>query len=142
MAHEPFQAFASAGVSLSSIELCTDVLSRKGAVVQDHLRLLDTLTRQSSLTPEQIEAVKASLAHLREHAKLHPQALPGDVPPQPKPERADDMTPEQRKADPKKWARLKVAEILGKAAGEPTASSTAGGKSFMPWPRASGRIAP
>ena len=126
---KPYSRLCSAyyhqGKGEAALPNCMGALSKQGAVVYDHLRFVDLMLRKPALRPDQITAVEASLEHLHSHAKTHPQALPGqELEPQAPQQRADDMTPEERKADPEKWRQLKLQEILRSAAGEPEATTS------------------
>jgi tetratricopeptide (TPR) repeat protein len=114
------KAYRRLGEPEKALEHCQRALTMQGAIVQDHLAYLDALLEKPALSPVDVDEAQASLQHMREHAALNPQALPGEkVEPAAPVERAADMTPEERKADPQKWLRLKAQEALEKSAGEP-----------------------
>jgi hypothetical protein len=101
---------------------CEKATTLQGAKVFDHLRFLDLTLRKSELTPQDIEAVEASLKQLREHVAKNPPPLPGEHatnPPQMREEEASliagvrdeirkrrqaDGQPQMQEATPKKEA--------------------------------------
>lgn len=70
-------AYARMGEVQPAIDSCRTAVGLKGARVIDHVRLVDLLLRRSTFGATDADDVVASLDHLREHARLHPQALPG-----------------------------------------------------------------
>lgn len=111
------------GQTEAALDNCFEALTRENAVVQDHLAFLDLLLAQPALGPEAVEQAKASLTHLREHARLHPQALPGEEPVEVV-KQPTEWTEEERKADPKKWLALMAQEKIEESAGKPAAATS------------------
>lgn len=72
------QSYRKLGQFDTAIESCFQTLMLPMAHVDDHLRYLDAILRKPSLPEADIANVRASLDHLREHARLNPQTLPQD----------------------------------------------------------------
>lgn len=123
-------AYRANGDTDRALASCREALSKQRAIVQDHLHYVDTALSLEPLPAAEQAVVEKSLSHLRAHAAQHPQALPGEVAPTPTDTLAA-MTEADRKADPDKVFRLKVAEALAKAAETP-AEPTSGNKMHLP----------
>lgn len=73
-------SYARIGEIQPAIDSCRQALGLAGAKVIDHIRFVDLLLRRQAFGAVDADDVIASLDHLREHARLHPQALPGEQP--------------------------------------------------------------
>lgn len=61
---------------------CGKAIQLGGAKVIDHIRFVNFSLQKQEFTPEDTQAVEASLAHLRAYAAANPQPLPGTLPKQ------------------------------------------------------------
>lgn len=122
-------AYRELGDSPNAIMMCSRVMSMPGARVVDHLNYLQALVDKPDFTAEDKVAAEASLKHLREHARLYPQALPGHEPAAMTAEQEQlyrSMTAEEKTKDPKKWLELEASRKIRAAAGEAEPEKAAG----------------
>jgi hypothetical protein len=103
----PFSTLCVAYAKLGKLDVaaayCGKAVTLQGSRVYDHLRFLDLTLRKKKLTQEDLDALEASLNHLRGHAAQHPQAPPGEramgqAPPSPerRPETGDELMQQLR----------------------------------------------
>lgn len=123
-------AYARMGEVQPAIDNCRTTLGMKGARVIDHVRFVDLTLRRDSFSAVDADDVVASLEHMREHARLHPQALPGEAPlkaAEPPPALIPELAkPKPGESEETARLRQKALEILRGDKLEPEAEQAAG----------------